>query len=420
MRIQHSIYTTPSPPRSFWDWLSGRSLKDETQGHFYGGTGTSVLVSGPLDSSRIGGAYTSESEPEEWNFTVLKADGSAINSGDEVSLRINSGKLGRGPFFFQSTAINNEIFITGDGTAPFGANTTYVIEFGEVMNGLGWRPPSVNCQLGSTLSGSVMEASTGQPIANALVVATGVLENHDFRARTDGNGAFALMDADGRNIIPAGNGVSLDVTINRYESKRDGPFTMPDHGSVVRTILLESTKVRGRVIDEMGNPISGAIVIPVTPLNGRILTAADGTQLVATTQADGTFVLDSVPHGAATLWVSYGLLVNTNMSIPNVPPEGLMGIVIKLPPAPLEIVGTVSAYFPIDTFNPLEGVQVQVVNSYQYGITDKMGKYRILPVPSGAKDLLVSQNGYLSILVEAVPGSVTPTVRLLKPLREIG
>ena len=141
------------------------------------------------------------------------------------------------------------------------------------------------------MTGTVTDASTGQPIANAKVEAQGVLENHPFSAMTDSNG-IALKDSDGRDCIPAGN-VTLRATANRYQPRTTNPVTVPSEGGVVVLIQLDCTQVRGRVIDDNGQPILGVIVI---------LTASDGTQLTATTGGlDGTFVFDCVPHGAATV-----------------------------------------------------------------------------------------------------------------------
>src|SRR4030095_1495385 len=102
----------------------------------------------------------------------------------EISLRITSGYTDPSGIaianFFLTTGAQTKAHIGGDGTAPFQADTVFVVEFSEVRPGLGFRPPSVNCQICGTVTGTVTNASTGLPIANAMVVAQGVLENHPF------------------------------------------------------------------------------------------------------------------------------------------------------------------------------------------------------------------------------------------------
>src|SRR5207248_6875815 len=77
IRADHTVKTFPQPDRKGTRLVS----------YEIGGTGAAVFVKGPWSAGYP--AY-SANDPAEWTFSIVKTGGGAINTGDTVSLRIDS------------------------------------------------------------------------------------------------------------------------------------------------------------------------------------------------------------------------------------------------------------------------------------------------------------------------------------------
>jgi Carboxypeptidase regulatory-like domain len=401
MRVEHSTVTYAAPPKhgfDLWRFLFG-GTEAPIVTYSFGGPGTFLRVQPPFSSGYP--AYTSDVDPLEWVFSIEKAGGTSINVGDLVSLRIDSGIVGIGPFYFRIQSSQNQASIGGDGAAPFQPDTLFVVEFLEARPNLGVRPDAVACQVCGPVTGTVKDASTSLPIANATVEAQGVLDNHIFNAVTDTSGAFALKDSAGRDCVPPGM-VTLLATADRYQPKTTNPIPDPSAGGAVVPIRLDCTQVRGRVIDTSinKNPI-GWVWVDLAVSDGTPFTA------VLSNQLDGTFAFDCVPHGNATLSAA-----GTNMQV-TVPPEGLF-IEIKLDRDCVDIVGTVTDAV---THLPLLGVKVQYFGSSVIDTTNSQGSYKLHCVlPGGSQTLFPIKTGYQLKLFVVAPfpafGTVTKDFEL--------
>ena len=134
------------------------------------------------------------------------------------------------------------------------------------------------------LSGSVVLASNGQPVADANVTIPGRTES----ATTLSNGTFALTTLGGT--------VSLTVTKAGVGSAAAGPFAVvPGQTASVGTIqLLSPATITGTVINASGG----------TPLAGATVTVT-GTASNASTDTNGVFTIAGLAPGSVTLTVTF-------------------------------------------------------------------------------------------------------------------
>jgi len=146
-------------------------------GHLFGGPETFVLVRTPFPAGFPG--YQGDDPALERTFSIIKSGGGQINTGDEISLRITSGRLDPSGndivHFFRTTGAQDQAHIGGDGTIPFQADTIFVVEFSEVRAGLGFRPPSVNCQICGTVTGKGFATSAKVRLSSSSFAASGEL-----------------------------------------------------------------------------------------------------------------------------------------------------------------------------------------------------------------------------------------------------
>lgn len=406
MRVEHSTLTIkkPKPPAFSWASIAEFFLGSPTTvTYFFGGPGTYVRASGPFPSGYP--AYTSDSNPNEWIFSIEKSRGGAINSGDQVSLRIDSSYTNVGPFYFRTSSSSDQALVAADGTAAFLSDTLFVVEFHEVDTTRGLRPPSrsIRCQTCGPVRGTVSDAVTGLAIPGATVEALGVLDNHAFSATTNANGSFALTDAEGRTCIPPGN-ITLRANADRHVPKMINPIPDPSvPGGANVPIILDCTKVRGRVIDD-NVPPNPQIFVPV------VIEFPDGSTAYATTSnPDGTFIFDCVRHGPANIWTP-----SLSSEPINVLPEGIYKE-LKVQKPCVEIVGTVTDSV---TGFPICDALVRQFGSSNSAKTDGQGRYTIECASPGGNPSLVSiKSGYQPTLVVVAPfpatGSVTKDIALV-------
>lgn len=143
-----------------------------------------------------------------------------------------------------------------------------------------------------TVTGRVTDATTGDPLAATVtVVETGE------RARAAADGSYSLL-------LPAGD-YTLRVTNLGYAS-RDVPVTVGDRETSVVDVALAASGLGtiAGTVSSGGEPVDGATVSVV------------GTELSATSEADGTFTISDVPGGTYDLRATAAGYVTT--TVPNV------------------------------------------------------------------------------------------------------
>ena len=133
-------------------------------------------------------------------------------------------------------------------------------------------PPAEESTAKNVVSGTVLNAATGEPLAGALVVLRVSYANYGFRERSGdrpwpADAARALTDESGRFAIE----FDRSLAASRLFVSREG-FQSEDNREVVTVPLLPvgardvtislvpQTVIQGRVTDSQGAPLSGAVV----------------------------------------------------------------------------------------------------------------------------------------------------------------
>ncbi|MGB8332607.1 MAG: carboxypeptidase-like regulatory domain-containing protein [Polyangiales bacterium] len=172
---------------------------------------------------------------------------------------------------------------------------------------------------GWTLAGQVIDAYSGEPIRDAeLTVSTGVLGLHSRRARSDQAGRFELAGIIGSNH-------SLYVDAEGYVPT--GPLLHRAEEPSMTVRLERASEIAGRVLDQRGRPVQGALVQALDDARPRaaplatpdslgvtfgpvppITAAGNGTPASAgqvATAPDGSFRLTNLGAGSYRIAVSH-------------------------------------------------------------------------------------------------------------------
>ncbi len=223
---------------------------------------------------------------------------------------------------------------------------------------------------GWTLVGTIVDAHTERPISDGEVtVATGVLGLHSRGTRSDQNGRFELA-----GIV--GDDHSLYVNADGYVSV--GPLRRrPDEPSL--TVRLErASRIEGRVVDERGWGIEGALIrafgeghlragaagpgdsLGVTSGPVPPISASDGGTLAFVQQVrtarDGTFVLESLRPGPYTVAASHDDFAPAESERVQVGPGATRPDVVVAMQSGAELTGRVVD----ERGNGLEGIPVEL------------------------------------------------------------
>ncbi|MDQ0657159.1 carboxypeptidase-like regulatory domain-containing protein [Paenibacillus sp. W2I17] len=133
----------------------------------------------------------------------------------------------------------------------------------------------------STIVGSVTD-QTGNPIPDALVKVTGAL---DRPVKTDQQGRYAVTGLD----FDYNPNIAIWVDSADYMLyEQDRLNVQAGKTLIVDVVLTEAAHVRGKVVDEAGNPVSGAKVNA-------------GGSATTTTDAQGNYFIKRVPTGTRTI-----------------------------------------------------------------------------------------------------------------------
>jgi len=163
----------------------------------------------------------------------------------------------------------------------------------------------LSCQGVPHLKGSVVDARSGEPVdqIRARVIKLETLRGTPYtpQARWD---AFA----GGRFDLEAvGPGVyQVQAIAEGYAPTLSGPINT-DEGTSVRLELTAGGSLAGSVVNEAGEPVDGATVIPLSTARGNMPSESDVfmSEEGAVKTVDGRFVFDHLPSGAETLKVTH-------------------------------------------------------------------------------------------------------------------
>ncbi|MEZ6061256.1 MAG: hypothetical protein R3C19_12900 [Planctomycetaceae bacterium] len=156
-----------------------------------------------------------------------------------------------------------------------------------------------------------VETSTGAPAAGAVVLLLGGSYDAPVtlgQTTADADGHFTFTDLPEEDVVFANPG-QLSVWA-MYGTAEMGFFSrLYNHRRRPLTVTTKpATTFAGRLVDDQGQPISGAKIVPQTlssrklgldDINYAKFSAEMAEQRTATTDADGRFVIPMVPAGAA-------------------------------------------------------------------------------------------------------------------------
>jgi uncharacterized protein YfaP (DUF2135 family) len=316
-------------------------------------------------------------------FDIVKPGGGPINSGDSVSLRINSN-LGKTFFFRVSDVLDesNRALILGDGLAPNQPDTNFIVEFVEVHSGEG---------ICGRVDGTVTRAAGGQPIPGAFVEALNVTGNRTINAITANNGTFTLTDPtitdpNQRTCVPAGN-IKVRASANRFKIKEIDPVVVPAGGTVNVPIQMDCTQVTVKVVDKADLATPG-VAVWLADASGSILLDLNGQPYLANTGLDGSVTFSCVPHGAANAQTD----ADPTAVVPfDVPPEGTT-VKIVVQSSCGNLVGRVVT--DLITATGIPNAKVTIVGTALQTTTDANGNFRFNCVkPAGQKTVIATASG---------------------------
>ncbi|MDB4766103.1 carboxypeptidase regulatory-like domain-containing protein [bacterium] len=195
------------------------------------------------------------------------------------------------------------------------------------------------------------------------------------------NGEFAV-DVVGPGIY------QIVASAENLAEARSEPINTDEYRGKPITLQVDSgVTLKGTVVDEKGEPIDGAIVIPVSSSSSEMPSVENQTEQVKGTVTDGQFTLSNMPAGKQTLKFThpaYAFALSSEIKIGTDD--------INLEPVVMTRGGTVEGYVYDDSGQPEEDVTLYFQDRSGYGgdpevgrfataVTDQQGYYKVHHLP---------------------------------------
>ncbi|MFC7370130.1 carboxypeptidase regulatory-like domain-containing protein [Fictibacillus iocasae] len=260
-----------------------------------------------------------------------------------------------------------------------------------------------------SITGSVVNALTGLPIAGAFVeVFLGFTPL--ISGFTDLNGNFTFEG------LPEGL-LTVTASAPSFAIDSEDVTVFAGEQSIVNLALIENpASVSGQVVTSTGTPVANATVRAVDQAGQIIATV--------TTDSLGQFTFDNLPPGVITLLASADGFPSSSTDVTLEPGEVLTGVLLILQ----ETVTSAISGNVIDTNgNPVAGAVVSVFdengNLAGTAITDENGGYTVDNLPSGTLTVNVTALNFVdqSRDIFLDPGQILPDVDfILSPVTGFG
>ncbi|MEU0950162.1 carboxypeptidase-like regulatory domain-containing protein [Streptomyces canus] len=361
-----------------------------------GGPDTRVWASTPF--SAYSPAYRAD-DPMEWEFSVVTAEGGQVPAYGEISLRIGQTKDNEGPYYLAVPDVQDGALVTGDGSAPFGASTTFLAEFVEVRPFIGRRPTNIVCRQCAAVIGKVRLKGTGQPVAGARLTATSAAleSDHPMTGVTGPDGAYRLSDPHGHDCLPPGP-TRVSAFSDRHQDK-SAEAVVPAEGSVTVDIEVECTEVSGKVVELVG---SSELPMPGVEVNLTYDDHQTRGVFAYTDPVNGTFSFKCVRHTGVTISTSRAPVESRQ-----VPSAGVSDVKLVVSRACASVKGTVKD----GAGQPIKGARVTILTttpSDVYSVeTGEDGAYEMKRVClQGMVDMKAGKDGFVT--TSAFPSPTLP------------
>jgi 5-hydroxyisourate hydrolase-like protein (transthyretin family) len=254
-------------------------------------------------------------------------------------------------------------------------------------------PVTIELVRGGIVSGTVVDDETGAPVPGVHVAGhrvVAIVVRSIVGTESDEEGCFTLAGlAEGKNKIYTKNGPAFPSP-NLADSYRLGvsvvvEVVVGEHQSGIELRLAKKPAIAGKVVDEKGEPIFGALLVVKGETDESGRPARQGFS-----EGDGTFVMRMRLYGSTImgLLVSHPLYANTELSFePDGVTNGTKDIVVVLKKDGASIEGTVRdengepqaevAVHLLDTRKSWSRVKLKAT------VTDEEGHYVLAAVADG-------------------------------------
>ncbi|MDD2852635.1 MAG: carboxypeptidase-like regulatory domain-containing protein [Desulfuromonadaceae bacterium] len=216
-----------------------------------------------------------------------------------------------------------------------------------------------------TLTGKITDASTSAPIPGAEVT----FQGKDFTGRADASGTYAIAD------IPSHEQFTIKFSADGYVGKS---FTMGSSAWLQTMDITLSKKVTT-------GSLTGSVIDAATslPLAGVTLILISDSAISATTDNNGTFILNTLPPGPQR--TSLALDGYTARTMTTVITVGTVGNVGKLPLDVTELPATIQGTAQkVGAATPFAGVTIRTTGTDPLQtVTAADGTYVLDSVPPG-------------------------------------
>jgi protocatechuate 3,4-dioxygenase beta subunit len=260
----------------------------------------------------------------------------------------------------------------------------------------------VNLKIPTPAAGRVLEASSREPIAGALVWNGGM-----SWARTGSAGTFEIRAPSGDRGRVEASAAGRTRAFYRWQRDENPPVTL---------LLEPAAPISGQVVDEAGKPVEGAKIETVTNPAGSRMVRVENKG--AMSGAAGRFVLRQLPAGrvhtvmaAKEGFAPARQLADSTAAVRLILRKGTVAVGRVVDEQGLPVAGVKLTLALSEEADPLPRLPLQFS-----GVSDAKGSFRLPNVSGGRFDLLAERPGFTAT---SMPGILIPENEAQADLGEV-